>query len=432
MANVIKRGNSYRITVSLGYDVFGKKIRETTTFTPDPKLTPKQEKKALDAFIYEFEKAARDGQLLSGRKLTLQAYSEKWIKDYAKMQVQPATLVRYEYEIYNKLLPALGHLKLSDIKPIHIQAFYNNLLEDGVRKDNKNGGYSSASIRKYHNILNIMLKTAVKWQIIDSNPCDRVTIPKQAKQTESIKFFTTEQALCFLSLLESDLNYNYKGHSRIDDTGKSYTVEEYSEIRKIPLQFKVFFNLAIFGGFRNGELLALTWEDVDFTNNTVSISKSVSLVKGQHIIKEPKTKNSIRTVTLPISVIKLLKQHKIQQAELILKLGDYRQDSNFLFTQDNGKLMHYHTPYHTFKKLIKYYNENIAGTASEFLPNIPLHGLRHTSATLLISEQVDIRTVSARLGHAQTSTTMNIYAHALKENDKTAAEKLGELLKKNA
>lgn len=431
MANVIKRGNSYRITVSLGYDVFGKKIRETTTFTPDPKLTPKQEQKALDAFIYEFEKAARDGQLLSGRKITLKVFAEKWLKEYAAVQLQPGTLERYKYEIYNKLLPALGHLKLSDIKPVHIQSFYNNLLEDGVRKDKKTCGYSSASIRKYHNILSIMLKTAVRWQIIDSNPCDRVDIPKQANQTENIKFFTTEQAIHFLSLLDTDLNYLYKGHSRIDDTGKSYNVGNYTETRKIPFQFKVFFNLAIFGGFRNGELLALTWDDIDFKNNTVSINKAVSLVKGQHTIKEPKTKTSIRTVTLPQSVMSLLRQHKTQQSEQILKLGDYRQNNNLLFTQDNGKMMHYHTPYHTFKKLIKYYNKNIACTTSEFLPDIPLHGLRHTSATLLISEQVDIRTVSARLGHSQTSTTMDIYAHALKENDKIASDKLDNLLKQS-
>ncbi len=432
MANVLKRGNSYRITVSLGYDVFGKKIRETTTFTPDPKLTPKQEQKALEAFIYEFEKAARDGQLLSGRKITFQVYAEKWLKEYAVPQLQPGTLVRYEYEIKNKLLPALGHLKLSDIKPIHIQSFYNNLLEDGVRKDSKGGGYSAASIRKYHNILNIMLKTAVKWQIIEGNPCERITPPKQAKQTENIKFFTAEQSMCFLELLENDLVYNTKERSRLNSSGKAYTISSYTEARKIPFQFKVFYTLAIFGGFRNGELLALTWDDIDFENNTVSINKAVSLVKGKHIIKEPKTKTSVRTVTLPQSVMKVLRQHKTQQAEMILKLGDYYTNNNLLFTQDNGKMMHYHTPYHTFKKLIKYYNENVASSESELLPDIPLHGLRHTSATLLISEHVDVRTVSARLGHSQTSTTMNIYAHALKENDKIASDKLDNLLKQNA
>lgn len=432
MANVIKRGNSYRITVSLGYDVFGKKIRETTTFTPDPKLTPKQEQKALEDFIYEFEKAARDGQLLSGRKITFQAYAEKWLKEYASPQLQPGTLARYEYEIYNKFFPTLGHLKLSDIRPIHIQSFYNNLLKDGVRKDNKKGGYGAASIRKYHNILNIMLKTAVKWQIIESNPCERITPPKQAKQTENIKFFTPEQAITFLALLEKDLVYNTKERSRLNNSGTAYTVSSYAESRKIPVQFKVFYTLAIFGGFRNGELLALTWDDIDFKNNTVSINKAVSLVKGEHMIKEPKTKTSIRTVTLPQSVMTVLRQHKKQQSEMILKLGDYYTNNNLLFTQDNGKMMHYHTPYHTFKKLIKYYNENVASAESELLPNIPLHGLRHTTATLLISEQVDIRTVSARLGHSQASTTMNIYAHALKENDKIASDKLDNLLKQNA
>ena len=432
MASVTKRGNSYRITVSMGYDVNNKKLRESTTFTPDKNLTPKQEKKALDAFIYEFEKKVREGNFLSGERLTLQTFSEKWLNEYAKLKIEASTYERYEYEIKNKILPALGHLKLAEIKPIHIQSFYNNLLEDGVRQDGKQGGYSSASIKKYHNILNIMLKTAVKWQITDNNPCERVSLPKQTKAVDNIKFFTPEQTINFLDMLDKDLIYTYKGHSRTDDTGKVYYVNEYTERKKIPLQFKVFFNLAIFGGCRNGELLALTWDDVDFENNTISINKAISMVKGKRIVKAPKTHTSIRTVSLPSNVMALVKQHKKEQTEKILKFGDYWHNENLLFTQDNGVGMYHQTPYNKFKQLIKYYNENIAENEEDKLPDIPLHGLRHTSATLLISEKVDIRTVSARLGHSQTSTTMNIYAHALKENDRIAADKLENLLQKNA
>lgn len=432
MASVTKRGNSYRITVSVGYDINNKKLRETATFTPDAKLTPKQEKKALEDFIYEFEKRARDGKVLSGEKMTFKAYSEKWLDEYAKQQLEAGTIEKYKYEIDNKILPAIGHFKLSNIKPIHIQSFYNNLLEDGVRRDGKKGGYSSATIRKYHNILRIMLKTAVRWQIIDSNPCDRVSPPKQTSAADDIKFFTPEQAINFLDLLDSTLIHEYKAHDRIDDTGKGYHVNNYTERRSVPLQFKVFFNIAIFGGCRNGELLALKWEDIDFDNNTISINKAVSLVDGKMLIKAPKTHKSIRTITLPQNIMKLIKQHKNNQTERILKLGDYWHNENYVFTQDNGKCMHYHTPYHTFKRLIKYYNDYVASDEKSKLPDIPLHGLRHTSATLLISEQVDIRTVSARLGHSQASTTMNIYAHALKENDKIAAEKLNNVLRKNA
>jgi len=432
MASITKRGDSYRITVSLGYDVYDRKIRQSTTFTPDKNLTPKQEKKALDSFVYEFEKKVRDGNFLPGERITLKDYSEKWLAEYARLQLEPHTYECYIFEIQNKILPALGHLKLAEIKPIHIQSFYNNLLEDGVRQDGKKGGYSSASIKKIHCILSIMLKTAVKWQITDRNPCERVTLPKQPHISDTIKYFTPEQTIHFLDMLDKDLIYTYKAHNRIDDTGKPYFVEEYTEHRKIPIQFKVFFNLAIFGGCRNGELLALTWDDVDFENNTISITKAISTVKGKRIVKAPKTRTSVRTISFPSTVMKLVKQHKIEQTALILKLGDYWHNENLLFTQDNGNGMYHQTPYNKFKQLLSYYNEYIEKKEDDKLPNITLHGLRHTSATLLISEKIDIRTVSARLGHSQTSTTLDIYAHALKENDKIASDKLENLLQKNA
>ncbi len=432
MANVIKRGNSYRITVSLGYDMNNKKIRETTTFTPDPHLTPKQEQKALDAFVYEFEKIVREGKLLKGEKITLAEYLKIWLQEDALHRLEPSTFEKYKFEITSKIIPELGYFKLSDLKPIYIQSFYNSLLKDGKRMDNKKGGYSSATIKKYHNILSSALKTAVNWQLIESNPCSKVSIPKQTRSRDDIKFFTPEETVTFLKLLESDLVYICKGHNRIDDTGKPYTVGDYTLQREIPLQLKVFFNLAVFGGFRNGELLALTWDDINFDKNTISITKAATLVEGKAIIKEPKTHTSVRVVSLPQEVMSMLKKHKTEQAEQILKLGSYWNNENLLFTQNNGKMMHYQTPYHKFKKIIEYYNKHVADETHPPLPDIPLHGLRHTSATLLISENVDVRTVSARLGHAQTSTTMNIYAHALKENDRIAADKLENLLKKDA
>ncbi|WP_281532696.1 tyrosine-type recombinase/integrase [Anaerocolumna aminovalerica] len=110
--------------------------------------------------------------------------------------------------------------------------------------------------------------------------------------------------------------------------------------------------------------------------------------------------------------------------------GKNWQDNNNIFIQWNGKQMNISTPYQTFKDIIHKYNSTVEDESLK-LPNIPLHGLRHTSATVLISEDVDVRTVSARLGHAQTSTTMNIYAHSLKESDKKAADKLDRLFSHN-
>lgn len=121
--------------------------------------------------------------------------------------------------------------------------------------------------------------------------------------------------------------------------------------------------------------------------------------------------------------MKLIQKYKAEQQRYRLSLGTYWKGSNYLFIQDDGKQMDISTPNKVFKKVIRIYNE----THEDKLPEITLHGLRHTSATLLIAQNVDIKTVSNRLGHSETSTTMDIYAHALQKQDELAAESLGEL-----
>jgi len=427
MATIEKRGNSYRITVSNGYDSSGKQIREKATFTPDPSLTPKQQQKALERFVFEFEERVKSGKFLKGEKIKFEDFVATWLKDYAEHQLAETTISAYKEILDEKIIPAIGHLKLSKIQPLHLQSFYNNLLEDGIRKDGKEGGYSTSTIKKCHAITSSILSTAVHWQIIESNPCERVSVPKDKNDIDDVKHFTLEQAETFLKALDMSYTTTYKAHDRIDDTGKKYHVSEYTETRSIPTQFKIFFYLALFGGLRRGELLALTWDDIDFDNNTVSITKSTAYTNGQIITKAPKNKSSIRTVSIPGTIIDLLKKYRKEQQELKLSLGDQWQGNNYIFIQWNGKQMHPTTPYHTFKDIIKKYNATVKDPAKK-LPDIPLHGLRHTSATLLIAENIDIKTVSARLGHAQTSTTLNIYAHSIKKRDELAADILDILL----
>ncbi len=427
MASITKRGNGYRILVSNGYDVYGKKIQETTTFIPDSTMTPKQQQKALEKFVFEFEERVKNGKYLKGEKITLKDFADSWLKDYAEQQLQRTTFSAYKEMLDQKIMPALGHLKLSKIQPMHLQSFYNNLLEDGVRKDGKEGGYSPSTIKKCHAVISSILKTAVLWQVIESNPCDRVAPPRDKRITNEVKHFTLEQAETFLKALNMEYSTTYKAHDRIDDTGKKYHVAEYTETRSIPTQFKVFFNLALFTGMRRGELIALTWSDIDFDNRTININKSTGYVNKQMITKSPKNKSSIREITIPGPIMDLIKKYRTEQLEYKLSIGDQWIGDNHVFIQWNGSQMHLATPYGTFKDIIKKYNATVEDDSKK-IPDIPMHGLRHTSATLLISENVDVRTVSARLGHAQTSTTMNIYAHSLKKSDEKAADVLGNIL----
>lgn len=146
--------------------------------------------------------------------------------------------------------------------------------------------------------------------------------------------------------------------------------------------------------------------------------------------KAPKTKTSYRTVSFPHFLANRLKALQIAELERRFQFGKDWQGEDWIFIQDNGRMMSYSTPYEALQDAIKRYNDG--RKPSDQLPAIPFHGLRHTSATLLIASQQDIKTVSNRLGHAQTSTTMNIYAHALQESDRKASDVLESLLAKEA
>lgn len=429
MASIRKRGNSYQITVSNGRDRTGKQLIETTTFVPDSNKTDRQNQKALERFVIEFEDKVKSGKYLDGEKLTFQAFTDVWLADYALQHLEPSTLQLYKHLLKQHIIPAIGNIKLSKLQPNQLNKLYNTLASE--RKDGKSGGYAPKTIKHVHNLISAVYSAAVKWNIVLNNPCDRVEVPKQVPTRDKLKYFTIEQTEIFIGLLDKDFSTTCQAHDRTDDTGKVYHVADYVETRKIPTQFKLFFLLAIYGGMRRGELIALEWSDLDFKNNAISITKSTGIVDGKPYTKEPKTRSSIRMISIPASVMKVAHEWRMEQLRYRMAIGSQWEGADHVFIQWNGKQMYPSTPYHAFKRIIHRYNETVKND-SDKLPDIPLHGLRHTSATLLISQHVDVRTVSGRLGHAQTSTTMDIYSHALKELDEKAADALDDLLNKNA
>lgn len=429
MASIKERNGSYQITVSCGRDIYGKKLIETTTYAPDPSLTPKKKQKAVEEFARQFEADIKNGIAMDGRKVSLKDFTDRWISEYAAQKLQPGTVEKYSAELNDKVLPVLGHLKLTELRPATLNAFFVSMTKDGARKDGKAGGYSRATIKKTQDVLSSVLRTAVDWELIEKNPMDKVRTVGECA-ADKLEFFTPDQTAAFLEYIEKPYKVKTKGHKRTDDTGIDYTVGDYERTKEIPEQLRVLFNLAIYGGLRKGELLALEWSDIDFENDTVTVSKAVSVVAGQQITKEPKTKTSRRTVSIPHFLTQRIKALKRDRLEYRLSVGDYWQGAEWIFIQENGKQMSYSTPYSAFQDAIARYNAD--KKAAQQLPAIPFHGLRHTSATLLIASKQDVRTVSSRLGHAQASTTMNIYAHALQETDRKAVNALENMLVKHA
>ena len=395
MATARLRGSSYQIRVYCGLDGDGKRIYENMTWKPDPGMTPKQIEKELERQKIQFEQTVRTGGIVTVN-MRFRDFSEKWMEDYAKPKLAPKTYHRYG-ELLVRINQAIGHLKLSEIRAPHLNAFYKQLAEPGCNRQGKRDKNGKLIARKplapktilaHHLLISKILQTAVQWEMLDHNVAERADPPKVPyKEQRCLDENETKQ---MLSLLEQE-----------------------------PMQYRTIVTLAVFTGMRRGELCGLEWKDIDFEKHTITICRTSQYIGNQQLItKEPKTRAGIRKLTVGASLCKLLKSFRAYQSEQRLKAGDQWTDTDRLFTQWNGKPIYPDTITDWFSKFL----------ARHGLPKVTFHSLRHSNATLMIAEGVDIRTVSNRLGHAQTSTTLNIYSHALKSRDQDAADKLDEAL----
>lgn len=389
-----KRGeDSYRLVVSSGYGTGGKRKKYTKTIKVNGKTEPERKRKCekeLAKFIAKIE----SNSFIEPSKLTLKEFTEKWLKDYAEKNLAPKTIFRYKQMLDSRIFPALGHIKIIKLKPINFIEFYNNLTEDGIREDGKPGGLSPQTIRHHHRLLHTILEHAVKWQMLSSNPTDNVDPPKVKKVEAS--FYDEDEVKKLIAVLELIDKRNFK--------------------------YKVAILLTLSSGLRLGELAGLKWDNVNFEKQTISIVQSNQyLPKLGTFTKDPKNNTSIRTLYIPENVINLLSKYKSEQKKIELACGDRWINSGFIFTQWNGKPMYPGTPSKWFSKFLRKNN----------LKPITFHQLRHTSASLLINENINIREISKRLGHSNTSTTLNIYSHALKSADKDAADKLNTIIFSN-
>lgn len=413
-----KKGISYRIEVSNGYDKNGRKIRATTTFVPDSSMTGNQQQEALRRFADEYEKhvkggflrdVSKSGSLLYGNRLTLAEFTREWVRIYADNHLEKSTLSRYLYIIERILLPNLGQIKLSQLKPYQIEAFYVSLTKNGARMDGKPGGYAHGTIRKTGTVLSAILKTACRWEIIDHNPCYGARLPKGVEE-EKLRCYTAEQICCFLQFLDRETD-----HTDI-----------------MQMQYLVLFRIAIFGGLRRGEILGLTWDHVDYAKNGIYIEQTLNRVDGKNIIKSPKTKSSVRFVALPSSVMALIQEYQLARERDRLSMKKQQnekdgQDTKWIFIQKNGMVMSIGSPYAKFHRLLYKYNKTMPEKMQ--LPVLSLHDLRHTNASLLVhSNQIDTKTISRKLGHASMATTMKYYIHAYEESERKTADILEKML----
>jgi integrase len=301
-----------------------------------------------------------------------------------------STAVRYK-DLTTRIYPAIGHIKLKELRADHLNSLYTELGKPGQNK-RTGAGLSAKTIIEHHRLISTVLEQAVKEGLVPFNVAGRATLPK-ATQKE-VNYFQQETVAAIRDALEEE-----------------------------PIKWRTLTHLFLITGARRGELLGLKWDKVDFEGNRIYICNSVLYSPDVGIYEStPKTERSKRFITLPGETMQLLRKYRAWQSSERLRLGAYYQNQNFVFTQDNGKPLHPDSVTDWLTKFSKRHN----------LPHINPHAFRHTMASMLYFNGVDSVSISKRLGHAQVSTTANIYAHVMEEADQRSADILSEIFLKKA
>ena len=389
--SIEKRGkDSYRLVCTSGYDLQGRPIKHTKTIHGT--------KKDAEIELAKFVADVQNGMVIDGKSLKFSEFTEIWKREYGSKELAPSTYKRYCSLLDSRILPYLGHFYINKIKPTDIMQFYDLLSRDTqlVRLKGNNGAktlkpLSGKTILEHHRLIRAMLHKAVYWQLLVSNPAERVQPPKARKPKR--KYYDDEQC----KVLLSNLNNLDEDH----------------------IKYKVAIILTVFTGVRLGELMGLEWNDIDFKTGIVSINRSSQYLADKGVFtKTPKTESSIREVAIPDFVVSLLEEYKLWYEKQKSIYAELWTNSNRLFVQADGKPMH---PSTISKWFVRY-------VAQIGLPVINFHGLRHTNATLLISQNIDVAVVAARLGHAQITTTFNFYVHPIISHNRQAGSVLENLL----
>jgi len=326
--------------------------------------------------------ALKAGSYAELSKETLDAYLERWLTD-VKARIAPRTHERYAQIVRKNIVPALGAIKLKDLRPADISASYSKALESG--RHDGTGGLSNRSVLHVHRVLKQALGQAVQWDMIVRNPCNSVKPPKPI----AVKMQT-------------------------------YDLPQTAELIAVmrPTRFFVPVILAVLCGLRRGEIAALRWQHVDLATGQLAVVQSAEQTKAGVRYKEPKS-GKARTVALGGTMVDELRAHRLRQAEELLRLGLRVTDETFVCTREDGEPLQPNTFTHNWDRII-------AGTA---LPRIRFHDLRHAHATHMLASGVHPKVASERLGHSRVGITLDLYSHVLPNMQADAAAVVDDALR---
>ncbi len=311
------------------------------------------------------------------KKLTFSELASRYLEDYCKTRIKLNTITNYK-TLLKVILEEFGEQYCENISPYSLEHFYNSL---------RNKKLSENTVQHYYNLINAIFERGIKWELINKNPNSKIDKPKIVKKEAKI--------------------YNEK---QIKELFKALDNE--------PIYYQAPIILCLESGMRREELNGLKWENINFEKKEIIIEE-VRIATGKKIVIEtPKTIKSKRTIKISDYSINYLKQLKEYQNNCAMLLKNKWENSGYVFVNDKGNPLYPDTLSKMFKKIQKKYG----------LEPLSLHQLRHTSASLLVSNGEDIASISARLGHSNISTTLNMYTHPLDSAQIKTANSMNNIL----
>lgn len=461
MANIQERRDksgrliSYSVRVHRGRGADGKQLKPwTATFEVSPTWTEKSAKKRAEAFAATFEKECREG-VTSDSRQKFAAYCDYVIDLKASRGIKHSTIVRYK-ELTTRIYPAIGHIKLKDLRADHLNSLYTQLAKPGAGKGSsraiskidltallKEKGITRAQLSKDTGLPLRAVYAAVKGEQVSRDAAEAISA---ALKVNAFKMEETARTLSAKTILEHHrlistvleqavkeglVPFNVAGRATLPKAEHKevnyFQPDQIAAIRDAleqePIKWRTITHLLLITGARRGEVLGLKWDKVDFSKNQIYVCNSVLYSPDVGIYEStPKTERSKRYITLPTETMQLLRQYRAWQSAERLRLGEYYQNQDFVFSQDTGGPMHPDSVTDWLSKFSKRHG----------LPHINPHAFRHTMASMLYFNGVDSVSISKRLGHAQVSTTANIYAHVMEAADQKNADILADVFLKKA
>lgn len=335
-------------------------------------------KKEADERLIELKNSINKGRYAVPSDVTFVDRCYKYYDDKVN-ELSANTVYNQKNTIRRYIEPYWGDTKLCNITVSSYQNFVNYTFSRDLSTNTKKNIIRTSSA---------VLRECYRCQEIQTKITDFIRIPKTTK-TKEVEIYSVDDIKYLLECA-----------------------------KKRPSAFEITLNLFAYGGLRRGEALGLTWDCVDFDNETITIEKNLQYVKNKFVMKSTKTDSSIRTIALPDHVMDILRKEKIRQNKMQLKGLMLTKEYDTVCINRKGN---YYNPL-GFNRDYQNFIESIG------LHYIKPHALRHAHVSMLIASGMDIKTISARVGHSNTDMTLKVYAHMFRENDKKAAEKIDDIL----